>query len=272
MSLTVNTNTSSLNTQNWLSKSTAGESSALERLSSGYKINSAKDDAAGIAISLRLSVKSQSVSKAIDNGNQATSMLQTAESGVTQISNIVTRLKELATEAASDTVSSTDRVNLDAERSSLETEITKISTNTQYGSTKLLTGTSFSFQLGDTSDTSNVISVNIGATNLTSLGVTGDLTTSATATTYLDNLDSVVDKLNLMEGKIGAASNQISYHVANLNSTYENTTSANSTIKDADYATEMANYTKYQVLVQAGVSMLTQANQMPQQILSLIKG
>jgi len=273
MSLTVNTNASSINTQKWLTKSTAGQSTALERLSSGYKINSAKDDAAGIAIALRLNVKGASVSKAIENGNQATSMLETAESGVTEIANILTRLKELATEAASDTVSSSDRVNLNAEATALTDEINKISDNTRYGSTALLDGTAtFTFQLGDTNQAYNQISVSIANLDATALGLTGDLTTAANSQTYLTTLDTAVNTLNLQEGTIGAAGNKIGYHVANLESTYENTTASASTIKDADYAAEMADFTKYQVLVQAGVAMLSQANSMPQQVLSLLQG
>jgi len=372
MALTVATNVSSLNTQKWLGISSAGQSKALERLSSGYKINKAADDAAGIAIALKLNVKAVSVSKAIDNGNQAIAMLQTAESGVEQIANILTRLKELATQAASDN-NKTDLSSLEAERAKLETEINNIAQTTKYGATGVLTGTatltntdslgpsdgvgaidvtsgkaavysvvydhgtttftltdtthttsqsvtvveptglntaevnfsnygikftvnseltgdiaahaftvvagtsSFDFQLGDKNIGSDQITVSIGDFQVSGTGILsaingGQIDTKAHAQTFLNNVDTAVAALNTQRGTIGAAQNQIGYHVANLNSMYENTLSAESTIKDADYAREMSNFTKSQITMQAGIAMLAQANQVPQQILALLKG
>jgi flagellin len=370
----VATNVASLNTQRWLGVSGAGQSKALERLSSGYKINKAADDAAGIAIALKLNVKAASVSKAIDNGNQAIAMLQTAESGVEQIGNILTRMKELATQAASDN-NQTDIASLEAERAKLETEIGKIAQNTKYGSVGLLTGTatltntdalgpadgvstmdvasgragaysvtythasttfvltnttdgtsqtvvvpggeptgldttevnfssfgikftvnsqldgdlaahtftvtagssSFDFQLGAENVINDQINVSIGDFQVNGTGVLqdingGDISTKANAKLYLTNVDNAIADLNTERGKIGAAQNQIGYHIANLDAAYENTKSAESIIKDADYATEMANFTKFQIINQAGIAMLAQANQLPQQIMTLLRG
>jgi len=374
MAFRIATNVASLNTQRWLSVANAGMSKSLERLSSGYKINKAADDAAGIGIATKLNVKAASVAKAIDNGNQAVAMLQTAESGIDQIKNILTRLKELATQAASDNVTSADRVALNQERSQLEDEINKIAQNTKYGATALLSGansisaygasltpgngisnidvsnagiatttlftltvddgsggvtltltdgtttqtvnvtkpsnlntaianfsdlgvkvtinssvvditganaftvsvgsSSFEFQLGDVDETYDQISVSIKNFQKSSsdvLNISGDITTKANAQTYLGTIDTAVTNLNTERGKIGAAQNQITYHLANLEAMYENTKAAESTIKDADFAAEMANFTKFQIVTQSGVAMLAQANQLPQLILSLMR-
>ncbi len=495
MAFRVNTNISAVNTQRWLGVSSASQSKALERLSSGYKINKAADDAAGIAITTKLNVKSVSMTKSIDNGNQALSMLQTAEGGMDQISNILTRLKELSIQAASD--NTTDRTSLDNERSYLETEISNIARNTQYGTTSLLQGTktlgstgsaltaangianidvsnaltsagstftltmtaasagaatvtltngtstqsiclsgltgfnegtanfsafgvkvtvnaaaatiaanngftvggsggtttkvldeagllinsapaygivsvdvsdaiipvnyygldvawdsgndsvvvglwdlndmthqditilnvsvvgenvldftdygvkitcnedivdadactpfsvggqfkvkavttggssasSFEFQLGDTSSTSNQISAGIKNFEYDSADVLnlagGSIATKTGAQAYMTRIDTAMNNLTTERGNLGASMNQISYHVANLVTMGENIKSSVSTIKDADFAAEMADFTKAQILQQSGVAMLAQANSIPQQILSLLKG
>ncbi|HPU29291.1 MAG TPA: flagellin [Syntrophorhabdaceae bacterium] len=373
MAFRIATNVASLNTQRWLSVANAGMAKSLERLSSGYKINKAADDAAGIGIATKLNVKAASVSKAIDNGNQAIAMLQTAESGIEQIANILTRLKELATQAASDN-NSTDRAALDNERSQLETEINKIAQNTKYGSTSLLQGantissygasltpangisaidvssaaltgttaftltvsagatttlsltrgsttqtvtvsrpsglnttvanfsdlgvkitinasiadisaangvftvtvgtSSFDYQLGDVNQSYDQIGIsikNFQASSTDVLNISGDISTKDNAKIYLGIIDTAITNLNTERGKIGAAQNQISYHIANLEAMYENTRAAQSTIKDADFAAEMANFTKFQIVTQSGVAMLVQANQLPQLILSLMR-
>lgn len=384
MAFRIATNVASLNTQRWLSVANAGMSKALERLSSGYKINKAADDAAGIAIATKLNVKAASVSKAIDNGNQAIAMLQTAESGIDQIKNILTRLKELATQAASDNVTSEDRTALNTERAQLVDEINKIAQNTKYGSLQLLTGSydytggtnitsangianidvssavtygttssspvnytlsvsvsgslvtaklsygaggagkeqtisfekpaadttktvnftelgikitfnsnvtnitnnntvgvyqtdaNLGFQLGDLDEDYDQISVNIANFTTAAGGLfngltTGSIDTKSNAQAYLEAIDEAVSDLNEQRGKIGAAQNQISYHVANLEAMYENTRAAESTIKDADFAKEMADFTKFQIVTQSGIAMLAQANQLPQLILSLMR-
>jgi len=373
MAFKIATNVSSLNTQRWLGVANAGMSKSLERLSSGYKINKAADDAAGIAIATKLNVKAASITKSVDNGNQALAMLQTAEGGIDQISNILTRLKELATQAASD--NTTDRIALNQERSQLELEINNIANNTKYGTTSLLNGgapsvsaygatltpgkgisaidvsgaavtqttlatlsidvtnnvatltvgsttqavtytseptnmdtavlnfsnlgvkvtinsaltasissgntfsistgsTSFTFQLGDTNNSYNQITANIKNFLTTSsdvLNLSGSIDTKANAQAYLTTIDSAITSLTVERGNIGAYMNQIQYHVANLETMYENTRSATSTIKDADFAAEMAEFTKYQIISQSGIAMLAQANQLPQLVLSLLK-
>ena len=270
MGLTIATNTASINTQKWLGVNNKGLNAALERLSSGFKINSASDDAAGSGISLRLNVKAVSVAKAIDNGNQATGMLSTAESGLTTISDILNRLKSLATQAASDTVSNRDRVYLDNEATKLKTVIDNITANTKYGVTSVLStgATSFTFQLGDVKTNNQIVFTGTAITlGLTALG----LTTQASSEAFQLTVDTAIDTVNSAKSAVGSTMNQVSFQLDNLNSVYQNTVSAVSTIKDADYVAEMANFTKYQILNQAGISMLSQANQLPQQILSLLK-
>lgn len=372
MAFRIATNVASLNTQRWLSVANTGMSKALERLSSGYKINKAADDAAGIAIATKLNVKAASVSKAIDNGNQAIAMLQTAESGIDEIKNILTRLKVIATQAASDNTA-TDRGALDTERTQLEQEINKIAQNTKYGATGLLSGTntisaygnsltpangisnidvtnagisattlftltvddgsggvtlsitdgtttqtvnvskpsnlntttanfselgikvtinssvvdisgangftvtagdsSFTYQVGNEDQDYDQVSIGIGnfQTSGSILNLSGDITTRAKAQAYLTTVDNAITNLNSARASIGAAQNQITYHIANLEAMYENTKAAESTIKDADFAAEMANFTKFQIVTQSGISMLAQANQLPQLILSLMR-
>ena len=372
MAFKIATNVASLNTQRWLGISTASENKSLERLSSGYKINRAADDAAGSSLALKLNVKGMAINKGIDNGNQAVAMLQTAEGGVDQIANILTRLKELATQSASD--NTTDRASLEAERSNLVGEINNIAAGTKYESTGLLQGastaagfgisltvgqgfssfdvsgakagtftltvatagattialydgtttqtvtivkptgfntavanfnqlgvkvtinanvgvttatngftvtagtSSFAFQLGSDNAGQDQISVSVGNFNANAAGgvfgttlTTGDINTKATAQTYMDTVDAAVTNLNTQRGAIGAAQNQLGYHVANLQTMYENTQSAQSTIKDADFAKEMADFTKNQIMTQSGIAMLAQANQLPQLVLSLLK-
>lgn len=371
MAFKIATNVASINTQRWLGVAQVGMNKALERLSSGYKINRAADDAAGIAIATKLNVKAVSVAKAIDNGNQAIAMLQTAESGIDQIAAILTRLKELATQAASDNVADKDREALDQERTQLEAEINKIANNTQYGSTKLIFGArtlentgssltpangisnidvsnasitgdytlsvtvngenveltlaapgggtqkvtvtkpegfsttvvnfnaygikvtinsaigdiggnngftvgggsapSFTFQLGSSNDQNDQIDVSLSDMTTSSLHLSGDIKTRGAAQNYMDLVESAIDYVNTARATIGAAQNQITYHIANLEAMYENTRAAVSTIKDADFAREMAEFTKYQIITQSGIAMLAQANQLPQLILSLMR-
>jgi len=269
MSFTIATNSAAVNTQKWLNVNSAAMNKSLERLSSGYKINSASDDAAGSAISLKLDVKASSVSKAIDNGNQAIGMLETAEGGMTTIADILNRLKTLATQAASDTVSDSDRTYINTEATQLEAELTNIISNTKYGDTAVLSTASktFNFQLGDTNNSYDKVAYTADA--LSTIDV--DLSSLTSAQAALASLDTAIASVNSAKATLGAVMNRVSFQVDNLNSIYENTESASSTIKDTDFAAEMSDYTSAQILVQSGISMLAQANQIPQQILSLMQ-
>jgi flagellin len=276
MAFRVATNTAAINTQKYLSTNQATQDKALQRLSSGTKVASAKDDAAGAAISFKLNVKAASLSKGIDNGNQAIGMLQTSESALNTVSNILLRLKELATQAASS--NTVDRDKLETESNKLETALDNINASTKYGDTAVFGNSVFTFQLGDTNSSSEqvafsqvyVSAASVGATALD--GSSMGLSSIASAQAYITAVDNAISSINTDKATIGATMNQIQFQVDNMTSMYENTKSANSTITDADFAAEMADFTKGQILQQSGVSMLSQANQAPQMVLSLLKG
>jgi len=276
MSFRIATNTASINTQKYLSANQATQDKALQRLSSGTKVASAADDAAGAAISFKLNVKAASLAKGIDNGNQAIGMLQTSESAMNTVSNILLRLKELATQAASS--NTVDRDKLETESNKLETALNNINTSTKYGDTAVFGASVFTFQLGDTNSSSEqvafsqvyVSAASVGSTALDGAGM--GLSSVASAQAYITAVDVAISSINTNKATIGATMNQIQFQVDNMTSMYENTKSANSTITDADFAGEMADFTKAQILQQSGVSMLSQANQAPQMVLSLLKG
>ena len=276
MAFRIATNSASINTQKYLSVNQATQNKALQRLSSGTKVASAADDAAGAAISFKLNVKAASLAKSIDNGNQAIGMLQTSESALNTVSNILLRLKELATQASSS--NTVDRDKLETESNKLETALDNINASTKYGDQAVFGTSAFTFQLGDTNSTSeqvtytqvSVSAASIGGTALNGTGM--GLTTVASAQAYITAVDNAISSINTNKATIGATMNQIQFQVDNMQSMYENTKSANSTITDADFAAEMADFTKGQIQQQSGVSMLSQANQAPQMVLSLLKG
>ncbi|MCX5813475.1 MAG: flagellin [Proteobacteria bacterium] len=276
MAFRVATNTAAISTQKYLSANQATQDKALQRLSSGTKVASSKDDAAGAAISFKLNVKAASLAKGIDNGNQDIGMLQTSESAMNTVSNILLRLKELATQASSS--NTVDRDKLEIESNKLETALDNINTSTKYGDQDVFGNFVFTFQLGDTNSSSEqvtfsqnyVSAASVGSTALNGTGIS--LANVASAQAYITAVDVAIGSINSNKATIGATMNQIQFQVDNMTSMYENTKSANSTITDADFAAEMADMTKGQILQQSGISMLSQANQAPQMILSLLKG
>jgi flagellin len=271
--LTLNTNVSSLNTQYYLNKTSSTMSTSLTQLSSGLKINSSADDPAGYAIAYSLSVKAASLSTAINNGNQAVAMLQTAQSGMQEVADILTQLNQIATEAASSTTDSTNLGALDNQVTQLLGAINNIANNTKYGAVSLLTGSvTFTFQVGSSNATDGQISVSLTtACTTTGLSLSGGVSTLTAAQTFMNTVDTAISTLNNMQGVLGANINKIEYQISNLQSMYDNTMSSVSTIRDTDYASAMSTYSNSSVSVQAGVAMLSQANQAPQLILSLIK-
>jgi flagellin len=276
MAFRIATNTASINTQKYLSANQATQDKSLQRLSSGTKVASAKDDAAGAALSAKMTAKAAALAKGIDNGNQAIGMLQTAESAMNTVSNILLRLKELATQAASS--NTVDRDKLETEANKLETALNNINNATKYGDTGVFGSSTFTFQLGDANDASeqvaytqvSVSSASVGSTALD--GSSLSIGSLASAQAYITAVDNAIASVNSNKATIGATMNQIQFQVDNMTSMYENTKAANSTITDADFAGEMADFTKAQILQQSGVSMLSQANQAPQMVLSLLKG
>ena len=274
MSLRINTNVAALQTHRQLVDTDNRLSVSLERLSSGYRINHAKDDVSGLAISNKLNMEIKSLGMAQQNASQAQSVLQVAEGGTNQIEAITERLKELATSAASDNTDAAGRSNLNGEATSLLAEIDRIANSTKYGDTALLSGVmSFTFQIGyaNSSDDQINISTTSGLTKA-SLGLTGlNLTTTAGAQSALTSIENSLTSINVVTGQIGAAQSRLEFASANLAISVENLSASQSAIRDVDMAGEMTNLTRNQILLQAGTAMLAQANTIPQTVLSLLK-
>ncbi|MEM1032042.1 MAG: flagellin [Myxococcota bacterium] len=275
MSLVINTNVSSLNAQKNLSKSQGMLQKSFERLSSGFRINTAADDAAGLAVSESLNARVRSYAVAERNTNNAISMANTAESGLGQISGIVVRMRELAVQSANGDLSSTDRGYLDTEFQLLKDEITRLAETTEFNGKELLAGTanSISFQVGINTTSSDTIAVEFGGVSISSLGLSGVGVSGATAsnaTSAIGAIDTALQTVNTQRAKFGAATNRLNIAVSNSQTIRTNLAAANSQIRDVDVAEETAQLARSQVLLQAGTSVLAQANQSPQTALSLL--
>ena len=273
MSLRIQNNIAALNAHKNLTISDNGLSKSLERLSSGYRINRAADDAAGLAISQGMRADIASYKVASRNVSEANAMVQVAEGAYDQIGNMLVRLKELATQAASANAGN-DRDKIDAEAQALLGEIDRISNATEYAGAKLLDGTlgDQTFQVGSANNTFSRIEVSFAEVSTTSLTINGlDLDTgdATGAQAALESVDTAINNLNISRGNLGAVQNRLGYAAANLSTTIENVQAAESVIRDVDMAAEMTTFTKNQILLQAGTAMLAQANMAPQVVLSL---
>ena len=271
MSLRIQNNIAAMNAHRQLTISSAGLTKSMERLSSGFRINRAADDAAGLAISQAFRADIASYKAASRNTAEANSLLQVAEGALDQIHNMLTRLKELATQAASDNSSDANREKINAEGNELILEIDRIATAAEYAGAKLLDGTfSGTFQVGAKNTVDDRITVTLGDATTTTLGLAADqLSAAGTAQTFMATVDGAIADLNTVRGGIGAAQNRLMYAAANLATTIENVQAAESVIRDVDMAAEMTTFTKNQILLQAGTAMLAQANMAPQAMLAL---
>jgi flagellin len=274
----INTNVASLSAQNRLGRTNSGLTQALERLSSGKRINSAKDDAAGIAIASRFTAQVRGYNQGIRNAADAISLAQTAEGALDEISNNLQRIRELAVQSANATNSSTDRAALNTEVSQLKAEIGRV-TNTQFNGIAVIGGSAqaFAFQVGPDA-VAAVDQITVTTTNTTSLAGyaavagtnAGGVATAASATTMITNVDTLLASVNTQRANLGAVQNRFESVVRNSENAVENLSSARSRIEDADFAKETANLTKFQILSQAGTSVLSQANALPQSVLGLL--
>lgn len=263
----------SLIAQRHLSISTSELSKSVERLSSGLRINRVADDAAGLGISQKMRAQVAGYQQASRNVAGAINVIQTAEGGMSQISDILVRLQELATEASDDTLTDTDRSNLNTEASALLTEIDRISQTTKFNTKVLLTGFTGTYQVGFENGDRIAFTFNNVQTNGLGVGsgIVGlSLTTQANANTALASVNAAIGSMNSFLAGIGAAQNRLEYVSGNLSTILENTQAAEAAIRDVDVAAEMANFTKQNILVQAGAAMLAQANVAPQVALSLL--
>jgi flagellin len=275
MALSVNTNLFSLNAQRNVATTQSTLGSAMQRLSSGNRVNSAKDDAAGLAIAERMNSQIKGMNVAIRNANDAISLAATAEGALSKVTESLQRMRELAVQSANATNNDGDRSNLDAEFQQLGSELARVLDTTKFNNKAILgddAGT-LTFQVGaGPTDTIDVTTTNL-TTNTDVTAVTGgDITSAANAKTAIENIDTAIDTVSQERANYGAYQNRFESVIGNLQVAAENQSSARGRIMDADYASETANLSRAQILQQAGMAMLTQANAMPQQVLSLLRG
>ncbi len=276
-SLTLGTNVASLTAQRNLSRNEGVMNKAMARLSSGLRINTAADDAAGLAISEKLRASLRGLAQAQRNANDGISMLQTAEGALNETSDMLVRMRELAVQSANGTLGTNERVALHSEFAQLRQEIDRIAAVTDFAGIKLLDGSQsagVTFQVGTGSSSNDKITVSIARAVTSALNSSLNTATISTVTgaqNSLSYIDTAINTLNQKRGEYGAKQNRLYTTINNLSAAHENLSAANSRIRDADVAAESANFTRSQILMQAGVSVLAQANQLPSSALSLIR-
>jgi flagellin len=277
MGISLLTNTASLNAQRNLTKTSHSLASNFSKLSSGQRINTAGDDAAGLAISERMKSQIRSMSQAERNANDGISLLQTAEGALNENGGILIRMRELAMQSSNGTLGSTDRSALQTEFKQLTDEIDRIAEVTEFNGQKLLNGdnASFSFQVGigntadDTID-ATMVSMTAADYGIDTLDISGADPSAAQAA--LQQIDAAIEKTSSSRADLGSTQNRLQVTVSNLQSANTNLSAANSRIRDVDVADESASMTKNNILSQAGIAVLSQANQLPSMALSLLRG
>ncbi len=266
MSLRIQNNIEAYNAHRQLSATSNKLSKSMERLSSGYRINRASDDAAGLAISEKLRSQIGGLQQAQRNVQDAVSLVQTGEGALAEVHSMLQRVRDLAVQYANGTLSADDKVALSAEAAQLAQEATRIASQTKFNGITLLSGAAVTFQIG----------VEDGQTLSISLA---DLTTDAPSSVFqvgaanaISAIDGAINNISTARGKLGSVQNRLEHTLNNLASYEENLTASESRIRDVDMAAEMVNFTKLQILQQAGTAMLAQANQSPQNVLTLLRG
>ena len=276
--LSLHTNAAALSAQNAISKTQGNLSTSMTRLSTGYRINSAMDDAAGLQIASRLKAQSSGMSVAMRNTQNATALMQTAEGALDEVSNIIVRMKDLATQAADTGSTAKDKTAMNAEFVELGKELTNITSNTSFGGAKLLTGgtiaTAMKFQIG--ADALEVMDVDLSG-EMTDVddavtAILGEaLTTGADATSAITTLTAAIDTVGTLRSALGASANRLEHVNNNLANISTNTKQATGLIMDVDFASESANMTSSQMLMQASTAMLKQSNSMSSMVMSLLQ-
>jgi len=278
MSLFVNTNVSALNAQRQLFDVNDRLNTSFERLSSGVRINSAADDAAGLQISDRLTSQVQGLNQAVRNANDAISLTQTAEGALGEVTTSLQRIRQLAVQSQNGINSDSDREALQKEVTALRTEISRIATTTQFGNVNVLDG-NFSAKFLVGANEGQTISVNLSSTNLGQIGgfsatglgiVSNDISTADGASALLGDVDAAISGIGAVRADLGALQNRFQSTIRNLSNISENLSAARSQIMDTDFASETAELTRNQIVQQASISVLSQANQRPQAALSLL--
>ena len=266
MTQVVATNVASINAQRNLGKTGNSLATSLQRLSSGLRINSAKDDAAGLQISNKLTSQIRGMTVATRNASDGISYSQVADGALAEVGNIYQRMRELAVQSANGTNSTSGRTALNQEFTDLQSEITRIAGSTTFGGTSVFSATAVSLRVSDEAS-SNTISFTVGTLTATSTNIN----TSTTASAAIATVDSAITAVDTQRGTLGAVQNRLESTIQNGRSIIENASAARSRIRDADFAIETANLTRAQILQQAGTSVLSQANSLPQSVLGLLQ-
>lgn len=276
----INTNVAAQISANALAKNDRAMTQTMERLATGSRINSASDDAAGLAVASKLTAQVRGLDQAVRNGNDAISMLQTADGAMIEVGNMLQRMRELSVQGGNGTLSSSDLTALNTEFVALRTEIDRIADNTQWNGDNLLDGSAgtagvITFQVGYEADqtiTADVGDLNLAAGDILAADLSAiTMTTATLANTQITNLDAAIAGLDSKRSTIGSALNTLEFAVDNLANASQNASAARSGIADADYAKETTELARTQIIAQAGTAMLSQANQSAQSVLALLK-
>ncbi len=269
--MVVQHNLTAMNSNRMLGITTGNQAKSTEKLSSGYRINRAGDDAAGLSISEKMRQQIKGLNKASSNAQDGVSLIQVAEGALNEAHSILQRMNELATQAANDSNTSVDRDAINKEIQQLQSEITRIQSTTQFNTMNLLDGTFTGKNLQVGSLSGQKISIHISNMDAGTLGVTGlEVSSYAAAGSAMDAIQSAIKLVSDQRSYLGALQNRLEHTISNLDNISENTSAAESRIRDVDMAEEMVEYSKNNILAQAGQSMLAQANQSNQGVLSLL--
>ena len=275
MAQTINTNMAALTAQRHLNTAQGSLATSMERLSSGLRVNSARDDAAGLAIASRMETQIKGQNVAIRNANDAVSLAQTAEGAIGKITDMLKRMRELAVQSANATNTTADRGNLNAEFQQLNSEVSRTISSTRFNGLAVIGSDAGgnSYQVGEAStDRVTFTTTNLG-TNTTITAVGGnDITSQANASTAMANIDAALSTVNVERASYGAYQNRFEAIISTLQVAVTNNSASRGRIMDADFAAETANMSRAQILQQAGTAMMAQANQAPQQVMSLLRG
>lgn len=266
----INHNLNAMNAHRNLTFNNIQQGKSSEKLSSGYRINRAADDAAGLSISEKMRAQIKAMNQGMRNAQDGVSLVQTAEGAMNEVSDMLTRMKELATQSANSTYNDTDRTAMELEYSNLVSAVSEIATNTKFNGIELLNGQggTINIQLGGTAN--EKVEVDLSAIDISNLGL-GGINTQADAVNELAAIDTAIDTVNTARSTLGAFQNRLEHMFNNVGTTAENLQAAESRIRDTDMAQEMMAYTKFNILQQASTAMLAQANQAPQGVLQLLR-
>ena len=273
MALTVRTNLTAMNAYNTLNKTQGQLSSTLGRISSGLRVNSAADDAAGLGVATALNTEANSMEQAMRNANDGISIIQTAEGATSEATNILNRMRELAVQSSSETLADTERVYINEEYDQLNQELGRIASVTEFNGVQISDGTTtqINAQVGIDNATTSQITIELGDLTSTTLGVNSlDLTTSTNSLLAIDRIDTALDLVSSQRSTLGAVQNRLDSSLSNSTSQLESMRAAESQIMDADFAKESTEMTKLQIMQQAGVASLAQAKNINQAVLSLL--